>query len=187
MLHLLGLRVAHDAAWGRATHTKDLSYFDRADAFCDGDDFDVDWLAKAFPAAKFVFNTRPLLPWLTSRVFHAEDSVHAFLGGAVKSLALHNDDATVACWVIQRDKRLAQARKLVPERLLVADVTVPSVSAAQFVGALAPLRRRHRRRRRAPPTARSIRCRTMAEITTDAPPPRRRRSASRSACATCCG
>jgi len=139
LLHLLGLRVAHDAAWGRATHTKDLSFFDRADAFCDGDDFDVEWLAKAFPAAKFVFNTRPLLPWLTSRVFHAEDSVHAFLGGAVKSLALHNDDATVACWVIQRDKRLAQARKLVPERLLVADVTAPSARAAQFVGALAPL------------------------------------------------
>ena len=41
--------------------------------------------------------------------------------------------------MIQRDRRLAQARKLVPERLLVADVTAPSASAAQFVGALAPL------------------------------------------------
>ena len=88
LLHLLGLRVAHDAAWGRATHTKDLSFFDRADAFCDGDDFDVEWLATAFPAAKFVFNTRPLLPWLTSRVFHAEDSVHAFLGGGREPICM---------------------------------------------------------------------------------------------------
>ena len=139
LLSSLGLRTLHDAAtWSAASRRKDLAFFEKHDAFCDGDVFDVGWLAAAFPQAKFVYNSRALLPWLVSRVFHAQDTTHAFLAGRVKSLALHNDDATVACWVIQRDARLQRARELLPpERLAVLDITAGGTK--QLLAALRPL------------------------------------------------
>ena len=138
LLKSLGLRTLHDgASWSAASRRADLAFFERHDAYCDGDAFDVAWLASAFPRATFIYNTRALLPWLVSRVFHAQDATHSFLAGNVKSLALHNDDATVACWVIQRDTRLRRARELLPpERFAVLDIT----TAAAQVPLLARLR-----------------------------------------------
>lgn len=140
LLKSLGLRTLHDgASWSAASRRADLAFFERHDAYCDGDAFDVAWLASAFPRATFVYNTRALLPWLVSRVFHAQDATHSFLAGNVKSLALHNDDATVACWVIQRDTRLQRARELLPpERLAVLDITT-ATSSAQLLAQLRPL------------------------------------------------
>ena len=139
-----GLRVMHDAgAWSRASRAHDQTFFadDENDAFTDGENFDVAWLMVNFPRAKFCFNTRPLLPWLVSRHFHAQDSTHAFLAGHVKSLALHNDDSTVACWVIQRDASLRRAEELLAkrERLAVLDITSADSEPAAFFAALAPM------------------------------------------------
>lgn len=128
LLQNLGMRTLHDAAsWSAASRRHDLSLFSNHDAFCDGDVFDVEWLAAAFPRATFIYNSRALLPWLMSRFFHAQDSTHAFLTGRVSSLALHNDDATAACWVLQRDARLLRARELLSStRLAVLDIASPS-------------------------------------------------------------
>ena len=42
-------------------------------------------------------------------------------------MALHNDDATAACWVLQRDARLLRARELLSStRLAVLDIASPS-------------------------------------------------------------
>ena len=127
LLQNLGMQTLHDAAsWSAASRRHDLVFFSKHDAFCDGDVFDVEWLAAAFPRATFVYNSRALLPWLLSRFFHAQDATHAFLAGHVKSLALHNDDATAACWVLQRDARLLRARQLLgSSRLAVLDITAP--------------------------------------------------------------
>jgi hypothetical protein len=135
-----GLRVLHDAgAWSKASRAHDAAFFEGPyDAFADGDNFDVAWLASAFPAATFIFNTRALLPWLVSRHFHAQDSTHAFLSGHVKSLALHNDDATVACWVMQRDATLRQARQILGGRLAVLDITAAESDPNFFFTALQP-------------------------------------------------
>ena len=128
LLQNLGMRTLHDAAsWSAASRRHDLSFFSKHDAFCDGDVFDVEWLATAFPRATFIYNSRALLPWLMSRFFHAQDATHAFLTGRVSSLALHNDDATAACWVLQRDARLLRARELLSStRLAVLDIASPS-------------------------------------------------------------
>ena len=128
LLQNLGMRTLHDAAsWSAASRRHDLSFFSKHDAFCDGDVFDVEWLATAFPRATFIYNSRALLPWLMSRFFHAQDATHAFLSGRVSSLALHNDDATAACWVLQRDARLLRARELLSStRLAVLDIASPS-------------------------------------------------------------
>lgn len=72
--------MLHGAAeWSRKSVSHDLAYFADGpyDAYADGEGFDVRWLASAFLRASFIFNTRPLLPWLVSRFFHAQDSVHA--------------------------------------------------------------------------------------------------------------
>jgi len=139
-----GLRVMHDAgAWSRASRAHDRAFFvdGEHDAFTDGEHFDVAWLMSSFPRSTFVFNTRPLLPWLVSRHFHAQDSTHAFLAGHVKTLALHNDDATVACWVMQRDASLRAAEELLATsgRLAVLDITAAESDPAAFFGALHPL------------------------------------------------
>mmetsp|Transcript_14161 Transcript_14161/g.38471 ORF Transcript_14161/g.38471 Transcript_14161/m.38471 type:complete len:290 (-) Transcript_14161:384-1253(-) len=139
-----GLRVLHDAAsWSRASRAHDQAFFSEGewDAFADGEAFDVEWLATTFPTATFLFNTRPLLPWLVSRHFHVQDSTHAFLAGHVKSLALHNDDATVACWVMQRDAALSRAQALLQGtgRLAVLDITAAEASPKAFFSALEPI------------------------------------------------
>ena len=42
LLSSLGLRTLHDAAtWSAASRRKDLAFFEKHDAFCDGDVFDV--------------------------------------------------------------------------------------------------------------------------------------------------
>ena len=139
LLQNLGMRTLHDSAtWSAASRRHDLAFFSKHDAFCDGDTFDVEWLAAAFPRATFVYNSKPLLPWLLSRFFHAQDATHSFLAGSVKSLALHNDDATAACWVLQRDARLLRARELLPpHRLAVLDITSPSQQ--QLLADLGPM------------------------------------------------
>lgn len=140
---VFGLRVLHDAgAWSKASRAHDAAFFEGPyEAFTDGDNFDVAWLMATFPAATFIFNTRALLPWLVSRHFHAQDSTHAFLAGHVKSLAVHNDDATVACWVMQRDASLRRAQEALggSGRLAVLDITAAETDPPSFFTALQPV------------------------------------------------
>jgi hypothetical protein len=75
LFRTLGYRSCHrhchrqDMTWADATRTRNASYFEDADVFVDvGDVADFIWLSKQYPTARFVYNTRPLTPWLISRV-----------------------------------------------------------------------------------------------------------------------
>ena len=100
----MGYQAYHRTDWADISNMSDPILV-RHDAFADGELAPVEDLAAAYPDARFVLNTRALLPWLVSRVAWVEHRQSVGKTGSMReeleSLGLH---AAVDLWVERRDQ-----------------------------------------------------------------------------------
>mmetsp|Transcript_23220 Transcript_23220/g.62940 ORF Transcript_23220/g.62940 Transcript_23220/m.62940 type:complete len:306 (-) Transcript_23220:114-1031(-) len=117
-----GYRACHGECNGQPWHTASTSraakaIVDSHDTFMDhGDHANFKWLAKSYPTARFVLNTRELKSWLISRADHARRNRvagHCAPFGdkcpAASSNFVSNSNETIASWARAQARHQMQA------------------------------------------------------------------------------
>ncbi|MFQ3197854.1 MAG: hypothetical protein ACI8R9_002318 [Paraglaciecola sp.] len=67
----VGIKTCHSLEYVLSSYLRDLSFFDRFEAFTDGSGQNYHWLTEHFPDASFTLLTRNNYQWIVSRFNHA--------------------------------------------------------------------------------------------------------------------
>jgi hypothetical protein len=127
----LGFKVMHDSHWRRGS----IRVIEQYDVFNDACLHDFATMHRAYPRAKFILNTRPLRPWLISRILWIDKIYHDMrpferrIANPVVRLLWGNDcyynQERVVAWIRERrayHKSVLEFFKNMPGTLLVLNL-----------------------------------------------------------------